>query len=642
MGDDDLKYRIKVEGDISDAKKVEDALGRIKAAAKDLNKEKLLSLGEKAAEYASVAAAVELLSKSIEEYAEKQERVASLDAALAARAQLNDGYRISLQKLAAQQQELTGIPESGWLQVLTTLTQAGAAPQDINTLTEATKNLAGVLGGDLQSAAFAIGKALNGEFAAFTRIGIAIDDNATQAQKLDQLWTQLAQRGGGQLEARTETLKGSFAKLKNATVDLLSGLGSAFAAIVPVQGIITKTASAINWLASLFTSTVPKAGALKNAIVATGAAMETQEEIAKRLAKQQEAIALATSNAASEIDRETASLKANTDEANRVADAQAQLELKKIDIDEKSGRLTPTEAAAKRSKINKKSEQDNFKRESDARAKEIAMLETQTAQFVGQGDEANQRAMDERSKLDDLIRLKAERGKLAKRGESRVQIAQNIYDSSKGAERTAAGVSLSNAKYDRDYSLHSFDQEHGTLNEGAQAEKAKQEEDRARETNVKIIGPQVRAYRARIQALQDQQRDELKRHGFVDSANRLDQYAALKEAREKERGEVKVGADGSLEGSRAAIRVQQASDALKKALPKFEPGSPGSNPRYAPGTPDYQRAVQQRDAEIARLRTFIDGILRMPNILERQQNQMRAAFDRIDVLEAQLRNNPNR
>jgi hypothetical protein len=106
-----------------------------------------------AASLAAGAAAAALAAKSLHEYAAAQERVASLDAALAQRGQLNDAYRKTLHDLAQQQEELTSIDSTTWFSALSTLTQSGAGPENIQKLVEATKNYAGIMGGDLQSGA---------------------------------------------------------------------------------------------------------------------------------------------------------------------------------------------------------------------------------------------------------------------------------------------------------------------------------------------------------------------------------------------------------------------------------------------------------------------------------------------------------
>ncbi len=186
-------------------------------------------MGVLAAGLATLAGGFVLAKKSLDEFAEGEVRLNKLAQALAQTGQFSEGYVDRLREMAQELQSATGIANQEWIGVLTRLSQFGADRNTIGMNVEAVKNLAGILGGDLQSAAMMVARAMQGNFDMFSRYGIVLDDNASQTEKLNQLYMELAKRGGGQLEAATNTLSGKYRELKNNTSDLLEAIGSQIA-----------------------------------------------------------------------------------------------------------------------------------------------------------------------------------------------------------------------------------------------------------------------------------------------------------------------------------------------------------------------------------------------------------------------------
>lgn len=201
----------------------------------------------------------------VHEFAKSEEAVARLDAALAQSGNLIEDYRKRLQDLASQLQATTSIADEEWLGVLRTLTQFGSTPQSIGMDVEAVKNLAGIMGGDLQGAAMLVARALEGNFDLFRRHGIIIEDTGTKAEKLSKLYEQLALRGFGQLEARGKTLTGQWQLLKNNFSDLLEIFGG----IINRSGILQSVVGGLNTFFEAWNEklgeTVPKLDGLSNA-----------------------------------------------------------------------------------------------------------------------------------------------------------------------------------------------------------------------------------------------------------------------------------------------------------------------------------------------------------------------------------------
>jgi hypothetical protein len=218
---------------------------------------------------AALGLAAEGIRRSVKEFAAAEEQYAKLDAALAQTGLLTDGYREQLNNLAGELQKTTGVADDEWLGVLKVLTQFGSRPESIGMDVEAVKNLAGLLGGDLNTAAMLVGRAVQGNFELFTRYGITLDENASKTEKLQQLYETLARRGGGQLEAANRTQLGQWRQLKNALSDLGEAIGSRISQVGIFQGAMERITFAAGRWAEKIGIIPPKLAGLKNATEAT-------------------------------------------------------------------------------------------------------------------------------------------------------------------------------------------------------------------------------------------------------------------------------------------------------------------------------------------------------------------------------------
>ncbi|HUS37377.1 MAG TPA: hypothetical protein VM680_18665 [Verrucomicrobiae bacterium] len=269
-----------------------------------------------------------------------------MDAALAQSGQLNlKGYREELQEMAKALQNETGVAEGEWIGVLTRLTQFGARRDDIKGSAEAVKNLAGVLGGDLQSAALMVGKALQGEFASFSRLGIEIDQHATQAEKLEKLYGALSRMGGGQLAAANDTLAGSFKVLKNGFTDFLQLNGRVMAGGTLLKDVMYGLGTSMSWVSDKLSPPIAKTKQLKDSTEALTGAMISSEERARAQATAFDQIKESISGADTQLQKYLGTLKAEEGRKQNELDAKHNLAKAKIDADLKAGRITPAQAA---------------------------------------------------------------------------------------------------------------------------------------------------------------------------------------------------------------------------------------------------------------------------------------------------------
>jgi hypothetical protein len=172
-----------------------------------------------------VAGAVAFATKAIHEFAGGEEVFTKVEQALANQGRLTEAYSRKLKQLASDMQEATAIADEKWLAVLEQLTKHGAAPENIVEYTDAVKNLAGLMGGDVEDAARVFTRAMHGNFEMLHRLGIEVKDNVSQHEKLIDVQKQLAEMGGGILEARLKTVNGSFATLSLTVSDFFKAVG---------------------------------------------------------------------------------------------------------------------------------------------------------------------------------------------------------------------------------------------------------------------------------------------------------------------------------------------------------------------------------------------------------------------------------
>ena len=164
------------------------------------------------------------LKNVIEAYASYEEHVNRLNAALSQQGNFSQGYSKQLQEMAREMQRSAGESTDKWLNVLARLSEFGADESNIRKYADAVKNLAGIYG-STETATTAFTKAMEGNFQTFARHGIYVDEAGTQVEKMDSLMSQLAQRGGGILEARMKGLNGEWETFKGNLNDMFVGMG---------------------------------------------------------------------------------------------------------------------------------------------------------------------------------------------------------------------------------------------------------------------------------------------------------------------------------------------------------------------------------------------------------------------------------
>lgn len=371
----------------------------------------LLGSGATVAAWAAgIAGAFALAAKGLQVFAEKQQQVAKLDAVLANQGKLTDEYREKLQALAGAQAKATATSGNDWLQALTTLNKFGADTSNIDQYTEAVKNLAGFMEGGIPEAAFLFGKAMQGQHQMLTRYGIEVDSSKTRTEQLADIMRQAAEKGGGVLEARAQTITGQFDAFNGAIKKVFGGLGNLISQSGLVQAGLGALTGTLNLLAKVLPATVPAADGLKNSLSALSPearkAAEALADLAHADVGDMGGVQKSAEGATGAVNAEVDALRKLQGELDQQGDENLKQKLASIDLQES---LAPKTAVnkekfeAQRKLARRQNEQEKLGREDSTLT--IAKDDTQ-----GQLD-ARQRALDDfrKKSAPELAALKAER-----------------------------------------------------------------------------------------------------------------------------------------------------------------------------------------------------------------------------------------
>jgi hypothetical protein len=370
---------------------------------------------------------------------------------------LSDENRRRFQELASDQERLTAIGKGEWLNVIQRLTQFGASAGQMDQAVEGVKNLAGILDGDLQTAALHIGKALEGDFVGLSRIGIQFDEHMTQAQKLSRLWEELAARGGGQLEAQADTLGGSFRRLKNGIADVSVSVGHMIADVVPVQAVMYGLGTSLSWLAEKFSGPIKQSEQLKNAnklvVDSMAAADEAAKTYATNMDKTKESIAGVTKALADYL----AKLNEQSGNTKSELDAKFSRDTALIDKQLKEGKITPQQAVIAKAKLEDDKENTKALIDQDTREKSAKRIsETIEAENKRTRDKQKE-AEVAKAEFDHRQQIDRERNLLNKRMAAEVSAAQVALDNDPNPNTNATERRLEQAKKDQEEALKNFD-----------------------------------------------------------------------------------------------------------------------------------------------------------------------------------------
>lgn len=230
---------------------------------------------------AAITTAFGLAIKAVREFAGQELGEADVKSALVAMGQYTDQYRDQLIKLADTYQTTTGIADDMWLKSLGQLTRFGMNASNVDRVSEALKNLTGLMDGNLDGATDMLAKAMQGEFGMFSRYGIIIKQTGDQVKDLDAAITAINAKGVGLLEARAATLSGKWGQLGSQANEVFEAIGKKLVDSLEIGDAVT---TAKGWLATLTASV--QNGGLGDLISKGG--KELKEHIEKAVKKAEE------------------------------------------------------------------------------------------------------------------------------------------------------------------------------------------------------------------------------------------------------------------------------------------------------------------------------------------------------------------
>lgn len=221
-------------------------------------------------------------SETIPQWAEQEQNINKLNAALVNAGTFSAAFSGKLQNLAVEMQRSSGIGQEEWLQTFTKLAQFGADNSNIISLTNAVKNAAGIYG-TLGQATTAVQKAMEGQFDTFREHGIVIDQNATQAEKLKQLFQELERVGGGQLQAEMMGLSGAWKEMSGNAHSLGQNMGRLITETFQLEDIVRGVALVFETWSDVTQRTAKEEGKFADSTHRATRSMQEQKDLARQL-----------------------------------------------------------------------------------------------------------------------------------------------------------------------------------------------------------------------------------------------------------------------------------------------------------------------------------------------------------------------
>jgi transcriptional regulator with XRE-family HTH domain len=296
------------------------------------------NLGRVVSGFLTISGAISAVKTALMEFAKSEQAFAKLDVALALSGKLTQDYHDKLAALAEQMALATNTADEEWLGALQRLTQFGAKPEQINKLAEGVANLAGVMQTDVASAAEIMARAVGGSFDRITRWTGPIDDTKTKAEQFEEVLEKLKQRGEGLLGSDANTMTGQWKALSisiGEAAEAVGSYGSWFSALA------WKMKQEVDFIAAPFKRAVPVLEGVKNKTSEVTQSVEELAEAHKRHEEYLKSVTKAYDDYLADMDREARL-------GERIRAAKLKENLSAIDVAEKTGQITPEEAARQR------------------------------------------------------------------------------------------------------------------------------------------------------------------------------------------------------------------------------------------------------------------------------------------------------
>jgi hypothetical protein len=359
----------------------------------------------------AVKEGIDFVKESVTEFAAAQVSQFKIDAALAQTGNLTRETRMEIDALIREMKEATGVSGTEWAATITRLVQFGSDPGKLKEYAEGVKNLAAVMGGDVESAGHVFVRAIEGNYEALRRYGIKIEETGTSTERMERLMSELALRGGGQMEARAQTMTGKWDRLKETFHATMIPVGGLAAKMFEATNFTEGWTTALDWLEKKLHGVVAGAEGLENAARKTKQSFDDLDEAAKRLQASLGVMDELAGDADKAADQRIAALKRETAAVDELAEAAKRLEIAKIKGRLAAGELTPEQAGIGIARIEEASEHGKNARKVGlaAEVEKINKAEKDDAdKQVGAAVQRREKAENEAQKAKQYAALKAE------------------------------------------------------------------------------------------------------------------------------------------------------------------------------------------------------------------------------------------
>lgn len=233
------KLVIEIVGNAKDATK---AFGDVRSAS-DRTRERLNNFGTAALGIGTALAGG--LAVAVGQFVEADTQSRKLDNSIANSTQTFTNNGEALRTLADEMQRKTAADGDAVISAESLLVQFGLTEDQIKSLVPLTVDLSRKMGVDMDTAARAVGKAMNGSAGALSKMGIQVDAAKLKVDPLNAVMEALQQTVGGFAEGELQTASGQFEHLKVQLGDLVEAVGAgAYEVFGPLVGGISDLVSA--------------------------------------------------------------------------------------------------------------------------------------------------------------------------------------------------------------------------------------------------------------------------------------------------------------------------------------------------------------------------------------------------------------
>lgn len=174
---------------------------------------------------AAIAAMTVVASKAVKEFLDADLATKKLNDALKGAGVFSEAYANHLTDVANELQKTTRFSDDQVKSVQQLFVTFGVFGTTLDKATQAALDLSTVMGGDVNGAAQALLKAVEGNTRGLKSYGVVVDESVPKYKRFEEALKQIQERMGGRAQGAADTVIGSFDQLKNRISDVLEEIG---------------------------------------------------------------------------------------------------------------------------------------------------------------------------------------------------------------------------------------------------------------------------------------------------------------------------------------------------------------------------------------------------------------------------------